>query len=100
MNTAYNFLRDYIPLRNAVKTREEGDFLVALNRSNEIYYLNGMAREMWGLLDGTTSIEGLCAKIMSEYEIDRERIEPDIVNFIRDLQWKKLIRIKTGGNLS
>ena len=100
MNTAYNFLRDYIPLRNAVKTREDGDFLVAVNRSNELYYLNGTAREMWELLDGATTIEGLCAKIMGEYEVDRETIEDDIVNFIRDLQWKKLVRIKTGGNLS
>lgn len=100
MNTAYNFLRDYIPLRNAVKTREDGDFLIAINRSNEIYYLNGTAREIWGFLDGTTSIEGLCSKIMSEYDVDRDSLERDIVNFIRDLQWKKLIRIKTGGKLS
>ena len=100
MNAAYNFLREYIPLRSAVKTREDGDFLVALNRNNEIYYLNGTARDMWELLDGSTSIEGLCVKIMGEYEVDRETLEGDIVNFIRDLQWKKLIRIKTGGNLS
>ena len=100
MNTAYNFLRDYVPIHNAVKTREDGDFLVAINRNNEIYYLNGMAREMWNILDGTISIEGLCAKIMSEYEVERENLEGDIVNFIRDLQWKKLVRIKTGGKLS
>ncbi|MBQ9595605.1 MAG: PqqD family protein [Synergistaceae bacterium] len=100
MNTAYNFLKDYVPLHNAVKTREDGDFLVALNRNNEIYYLNGTAREMWEILDGTVSIEGLCSKILSEYDIDRKSLEYDIVSFIRDLQWKKLIRIKTGGILS
>lgn len=100
MNTAYNFLKEYIPIHNAIKTREDGNFLVALNRNNEIFYLNGMAREMWGFLDGITSVEGLCAKIISEYDVDRESLESDIVNFIRDLQWKKLIRIKTGGKLS
>lgn len=100
MNTAYNFLKEYIPLHSSVKTREDGDFLVAINRSNEIFYFNGMAREMWEFFYGTNSIEGLCAKIMSEYEVDRGSLESDIVNFIRDLQWKKLIRIKTGGNLS
>ena len=100
MNIAYNFLKDYIPIHSAIKTREDGDFLVALSRSNDIYYLNGTAREMWNLLDGNTSIESLCAKIMCEYDVDRKSLEGDIVNFIRDLQWKKLIRIKTGGNLS
>ena len=100
MSTAYNFLRDYVPIHNAVKTREDGEFLVAINRNNELYYLNGMAREMWNILDGIVSIEGLCAKILSEYEVDRENLEVDIVNFIRDLQWRKLIRIKTGGKLS
>ncbi len=100
MNTAYNFLRGYIPVLNALKTREDGDFLIAANRNGDIYYLNGTAREMWGMLDGNMSIEGLCAKILGEYEVDREILEGDIVNFIRDLQWKKLIRLKTGGTLS
>lgn len=100
MNTAYNFLKDYIPIRNAVKTREDGEFLVALNNSSEIYYLNGMARDIWELIDGTLNIGGLCSKILDEYNVGREVLEDDIVNFIRDLQWKKLIRIKTGGKLS
>ena len=55
---------------------------------------------MWEILDGTVSIEGLCSKILSEYDVDRKSLEYDIVSFIRDLQWKKLIRIKTGGILS
>lgn len=97
MNTVYNFLKSYIPVRNALKTREDGDFLIASNHSSEIYYLNGMAREMWQTLDGSTSIEGLCSKILSEYEVDHCTLEKDIIEFIRDLQWKRLIRIKTGG---
>ena len=100
MNTVFNFLRDYVPVHNAVKARDDGDFLIAMNRSNEVYYLNGTAREMWDILDGTISIEGLCAKILSEYDVDRESLECDIVNFIRDLQWKKLIRLREGSNHS
>ena len=57
MNTAYKFLKSYIPVRNALKTREDGNFLVASSRTNEIYYLNGMAKDMWSMLDGITSIE-------------------------------------------
>ena len=100
MNTAYNFIKDYTHLRCAVKTREDGEFLTASNKNNEIYYLNGTAREMWKIIDGSVTIEGLCSKILGEYKVDREILENDIVNFIRDLQWKELIRLKTGGLLS
>lgn len=100
MKTAYTLLKDYIPLRSAVKSRADGDFLVVSNRSNEIYYLNGTAREMWDVIDGRISIDDICGRFMHEYEVDRERLEGDIVNFIRDMQWKKLIRLKTGGVIS
>ena len=94
MNTAYQFLKSYIPVRNALKTREDGDFLVASSLNNEIYYLNGMAKDMWGMLDGITSIEELCVRILGEYNVERSILEKDIVEFIRNLQWKKLIRIR------
>ena len=99
MNTAYTFIKNYIPLRNELKSRTDGDFLIISNRNGEIYYLNGSARDMWLLLDGSISIDELCGKILGEYKVDREQLENDIVNFIRDLQWKKLLRLRTGGLL-
>lgn len=100
MTAAYDFLKDYIPVRSALKTRKDGEFLIASNRNSEIYYLNGTAREMWGMLDGNMTVEGLCAEFLGEYEVDRGTLERDIVSFIRDMQWKKLIRLKKGAILS
>ncbi len=94
MNTAYKILKSYIPVRNALKTREDGVFLVVSSSNNEIYYLNSMAKDMWSMLDGITSIEGLCVRILGEYDVERSILERDIVEFIRDLQWKKLICIR------
>ena len=94
MNTAYNFLRGYIPVRDALKTREEGEFLAALNREQNVYYLNGMAREIWDMLDGNISLEGVCINVLAEYDVTREQLEADIVELLRDLQHKKLIRLK------
>lgn len=99
MNVAYNMLKDYIPVRNALKTRANDELMIASNHNNEIYYLNATAHEMWELIDGIISVDGLCSKILSEYEADRETIENDVVNFIRDLQWKKLIRLRIGGTV-
>lgn len=97
MNTAYNFLRSYVPIRNALKTRLDREFMIASSHEHEIYYLNWTAREIWSKFDGKTNIESLCAEFMNEYNVKQEIIEKDIVSFIRDLQWKKLIRLKTGG---
>ena len=94
MNTAYNFLKNYIPVRDALKTREEGDFLAASNHEQSVYYFNGMAREIWYMLDGNISLEGLCTKIVAKYDVTREQLEGDIVKLVRDLQHKKLIRVK------
>ena len=96
MNRPYEQLKSYIPVKSALKTRPEGDMLIIANRNAEIYYLNGMAREIWRMLDGKISVEGLCAKILSEYDVKPVEVEADIVSFIRDMQWKRLMRLKEG----
>ena len=94
MNEAYELMKCYVPVKYALKVRAEGDMLIAANRNTDIYYLNGMACEIWGMIDGMINIEGLSSKILSEYDAKPEEVKNDIVNFIRDLQWKKLIRLK------
>ena len=98
MNSPYEQLKSYIPIKQALKIRPEGDMLIIANRNAEIYYLNGMAREIWGMLDGKISVEELCAKILSEYDAKPGEVEADIVSFIRDMQWKRLMRLKEGEN--
>ena len=94
MNEAYELLKGYIPVKSALKTRSEGDMLIASNMNSGLYYLNGMAGELWGMIDGTKSIEDMSRKVLSEYDADPEEVKRDMINFIRDMQWKKLIRLK------
>ncbi len=94
MNIAFNMMMNYIPVHNALKVRKNGEFLIASNRNCEIYYLNEIAGEMWNIIDGHKTVEDVCNKIFSEYNVERGKLESDVVNFIRDMQWKKLIRLK------
>ena len=96
MNVAYVFLKNYIPVKSALKVRSNGDMLIAANFNAELYYLNGMAQDIWNFIDDKTNIAGLRDKILSEYDAEPEVIENDLAEFIRDLQWKKLIRLKGG----
>lgn len=98
MNEAYEMLKSYIPVKSALKTRYDNDILIAANKNSEIYYLNSMAGEIWAMIDGKLSIEDLCSEILSEYDAESEQVNSDMVNLIRDLQWKKLIRLREGSN--
>ena len=97
MNTAYEFLKMYIPIKNALKTRENDSFLILSNRENNVYYLNSTARDIWEVIDGNKNISQICANLLKEYNVSREVFEKDLITFIRDMQWKKLLRLKKGG---
>ena len=99
MNDAYEMLKGYVPVKSALKTRSEGDMLIAANTNSEIYYLNDIAGEIWGMLDGATSIDGISSKILSEYDAQLDEVQADVVKFIRDMQWKRLIRLKKGDSV-
>ncbi|MBQ4432501.1 MAG: PqqD family protein [Synergistaceae bacterium] len=94
MHSVYELLKGYIPVKVARKIRSEGDMIIASNHSGHIYYLNETAAYIWCIIDGTLSIESLERKIFAEYKATPEKIRNDLVNFIRDMQWKKLIRLK------
>ena len=98
MNIAYEKLKNYVPIHNAVKTRADGDFLIASNHDNNIFYLNDTARYMWELLESKISIDSMKNIMCAEYDVEPDIIKNDIVDFIRDLQWKKLIKLKAGAN--
>ncbi len=91
---AYDILKNYIPVPAAIKARADGNFLIVSSHDNNIYYFNDTARYMWELLDGKISIDGMKSIMCSEYDVEPDIIKNDIVDFIRDLQWKKLIKLK------
>ncbi|MBQ7196152.1 MAG: PqqD family protein [Synergistaceae bacterium] len=97
MNTPYEFIKGYIPIKNALKTRENDSFLIVANRESNVYYLNGTGREIWENIDGSKSINEICECLLSEYDVSREVLERDLTSFVRDMQWKKLLRLKKGG---
>ena len=98
MNEAYELLKSYIPVKSALKARYNDGMLIASNKNSEIYYLNDMGGEIWKMIDGKSSLEDLSSKILAEYDADSEQVNADMVNLIRSLQWKKLIRLREGRN--
>lgn len=94
MSKVFLLMKNYIPIPNVLKQRENEEFLILANKDSNIYYLNDMAKTMWLLIDGKISIKDIYEKINNEYDATSEELQNDIIDFIRDLQWKRLISLK------
>ena len=94
MNKVYEMIKEYVPIKNVLKEKENGEFLILANKNSDLCYLNDMAKEMYLLINNKININDIYVKIKSEYDVSEDELQNDIVDFIRDLQWKGLIRLK------
>ena len=84
----YMLIKEYIPVKDVLKEKENGEFLIVANKNSDVYYLNNMAKEMYSLIDSKISIEKIYEQVKKEYDVEELELKNDIVNFVRDLQWK------------
>ena len=94
MNIIYEQMKDLIPQKRIFKEREEHEFLILMSKSNSIHYLNSVAKEFYLNINGVNSIQNIFDMILNDYDVPREELENDILELIRDLQWKELITLK------
>ena len=93
--TPYSHLSALVPLRKDLKLRLDGKFGIVSNpNDHSIEYLNETALSIFQLCDGKNNIADIAKVVSKEYEVDSAVLERDLVEIIRDLQWKKLIVLK------
>ena len=90
----YELWRNLVPCKNALKEKENGEFLIVSSARLEIFYLNDSAREVFSLMDGCSSINQIIDRLMTIYDVDRAVLQNDIIDVIRDLQWKNLVSLR------
>jgi len=64
---------------------EEGGLVVLPGRS-EVKVLNPVAIKVFGLLDGSHSVEAIAREVTAEFEIDEQQAARDIQEFIDSLR--------------
>lgn len=70
------------------------DFLIVKNSDLEIFYFSSTAKEMLEMiLEGNCSINTIFCGMKKKYEIPESDLKRDIIEFMRDLQWKKIISL-------
>ena len=60
----------------------------------EIFYLNDTSREIFLLIDGKRSVDKIVEDLMLVYDVERSILQDDIVDVIRELQWKNLLSLR------
>ena len=65
---------------------------VLLSLDNSYYYsLDPIGSEIWGMCDGTHSVQSLLDWMCAEYDVARDRAQRDLLELIGDLQQEELI---------
>lgn len=91
MNSVYEWMSLKKPIQIVIKCRQEGDFFIAYGKNLDISYLNKTSGLILSLCDGKNSVEDIKKHMLNRFDVDEESLEEDLVNIIRDLQWKQML---------
>lgn len=97
MICTFEKFQDYIPLKDCIKARENGDFLIVMGESLELQYLNETAKFIYSNFDGKNTVLDIYNLLLKEYEIEedmKENVKRDLINTLRDFQWQKIAKLK------
>lgn len=93
MPIIYDDLKKLYPYPVYRKKRKEQALDVVMNDKLEISYLNDTSVRFLDLCSGKKTISEIYGLMLEEYDVDPETLRNDIINLLRDLQWKKIIRL-------
>jgi len=61
--------------------------------SEKINFLNETGTRIWELIDGKNSIKDIVIKIVKEYEIEGAEAEKEVMDFVKKLERKNLVKL-------
>ena len=85
--------RNFVVSRSpSIVTRKTGNEYVLVPVANNIadmnsvYTLNETGAFLWELIDGRKTVSDLIESLISEYEIDKETADADVMSFIEEMK--------------
>lgn len=93
----YELLKEFVPVSNCLKKRDNGDFLIVLNEDGELFYLNDTAKFIYLSFDSKKNVEDIFKLMKTKFEANSEDdeiiIKKDLIEIIRDFQWQKIVNL-------
>lgn len=87
----FEWIKSKIPHCIYVKKRLNDDILIVTSKDLIIYYLNPTAASFFNYVDGKSSINDIKKRFLNDFDVTESELEQDLINLVRDLQWKQLI---------
>ncbi|SEH23135.1 PqqD family protein [Selenomonas sp. KH1T6] len=87
----YSWLKDKKPKGVFLKKRRNENMLIVCSNDLNIFYLNKTATFMLEHSDGRHSVEEIKQEMLDKYDVREHELEDDLVEALRDLQWRSLV---------
>ena len=87
-------LLESVPHVEALKTREEGEILVVVNREKKLFLLNEVAKDFLLLCDGRRQLKEIIDELGEIYDVEKNLLTDDLIDTIQDLQYKRILRME------
>ena len=82
----YDMISNLIPFSTAIKSRDDGEFLVVAAQNHSIHYLNEVGKSFYEFIDNKRTISDIVKLICNEYDVENDIVENDILTLVRELQ--------------
>ena len=90
----YDKYKDLMIKPSFHKSRLDGEFLIVMNNRLETIYLKDIAKEMLLSILNNITVDELFNKFNQEYDIEEIILKSDIIDFIKDMQWKNILSLE------
>lgn len=78
----------------SLKKRWEKDIMVLYGKELDICYLNKIGGEIISLSNCKNTVSDIADMLLQTYDVDENELREDIIWLIRELQWKRLVRLE------
>jgi transcription initiation factor TFIIIB Brf1 subunit/transcription initiation factor TFIIB len=69
----------------------EGETLIFVPKKGNFYRLNEVGTRIWQLIDGKRTIKEIIKRVYKEFDVSKERVESNIIEFIDKIKKKGLL---------
>ena len=77
-----------------------GDESAILNMKNGVYYgMDAVGTRVWNLLQQPRSVREVCDTMLAEYDVERDRIERDLLALLAEMKGEGLIELTGAANV-
>lgn len=79
-----------------VDAEVDGAVVMMSLEQGKYYGLDGVGSRIWQLVGTPIEIGELCRRLLAEFDVDAERCERDVIEFLEGLEREGLIEVRNG----